>query len=126
MAYVRDVMKKNIIACKTNDKIQAISRVLTEKKISNIPIIDGKNELTGVVSEQDIIRAMESPGFMTMTAENIMTKSVLSVKENDSLEYVSKIFTEHPFRRLPVTCNKKIVGTITREDIINSFMSEYY
>jgi len=126
MSYVRDVMKKEIITAKVHEPIQHISKILTEKKISNIPVIDTGGALIGIVSEQDIIRAMESDNFMKLTAKDIMTKAVCSVKENDSLEYVSKLFIEHPFRRLPVTRNKKVVGAVTREDIINSFMSDYY
>lgn len=126
MACVKDVMNKTIVAAKSEDNIQKISKILIEEKISNIPVINRNGELVGVVSEQDIIRAMESGAFMKKQAKNIMTKKVLSVKEKDSLEYVSKIFTEHPFRRLPVTRNKKVVGAITREAIIQSFMSDYY
>jgi len=126
MPYVRDVMEREVIAAKIGESVQHISKVLTEKKISNMPVIDTSGRLIGVVSEQDIIRAMESEDFMKLTAKNIMTKTVYSVKENDPLEYVSKIFIEHPFRRLPVTRNKKVVGTVTREDIISSFMNDYY
>jgi len=126
MAYVRDVMKKEIISAKIDDNIPKISKLLAEKKISNIPVVNKKDELVGIVSEQDIIKAMESENFMNMTAKNIMTKPVLSVKETDGLEYVSKIFVERPYRRLPVTRDKKVVGVITREEIIQSFMSDYY
>lgn len=126
MAYVKDIMKKGIITAKIDDNIQKISKILSEKKISNIPVINKTDELAGVVSEQDIIKAMESEDFAKMAAQDIMTKNVLSVKENDSLEYVSKIFIEHPYRRLPVTRDKKVVGSVTREDIIQSFMSDYY
>ena len=126
MPYVRDVMEKEIIVAKERDNIRHLSKVLTSKNISNIPITDSRGALIGVVSEQDIIRAMESKQFLKITAGDIMTKSVMSVKENDSLEYVSKIFVEHPFRRLPVTRGKKVVGSVTRDDIINTFMSDYY
>jgi len=126
MAYVRDVMKKGIVVARIGDNLQKISKVLTEKKMSNIPVVDKKESLLGIVSEQDIIRAMESEDFMKKTAGDIMTKDVLSVKESDCLEYVSKVFVEKPYRRLPVTRDKKVVGVITREDIIQSFMSDYY
>ena len=119
-------MEKEIVTAKTKDNIQKISKILTQKKINNMPVINEKGELIGIVSEQDIIRAMESENFMKMTAKDIMTKKVFSVKENNSIEYVSKIFIERPYRRLPVTRNKKVVGTITREDIISNFMSDYY
>jgi acetoin utilization protein AcuB len=126
MACVKDVMKKEIITAKINDNIQKISKILSQKKISKIPVINKNDELVGVVSEQDIIKAMESENFAKMTARDIMTKNVFSVKMNDSLEYVSKAFIERPYRRLPVTRNKKVVGSITRDDIIHSFMSDYY
>lgn len=126
MTYVREVMKKEIVSARAEDSIQKICKLLSGKKVSNIPITNGKNELVGIVSEQDIIKAMERAEFKKKKARDIMTKKVLSIKEGDSLEYVSKIFIEEPYRRLPVTRNKKIVGTVTREDIITSFMSDYY
>lgn len=126
MAYVRDIMKTDVITAKGDSPIPQISKVLTENNISNIPVKNDRDELIGIVSEQDIIRAMQSEDFMQMKVKDIMTRNVRSVKENDCLEYVSKIFLEHPYRRLPVTRNKKVVGIITREDIINSFMSHYY
>lgn len=126
MAYVRDVMKKELVFAKTDDTVKKICGILSKKKMSNIPIVNKKGELCGVVSEQDIIRGIESAGFMRLTAKSIMTESVLSVKENDSLEYVAKLFTEKTFRRLPVLRGKKVVGVVTRDDIIHSFMSDYY
>ena len=126
MAYVRDVMKKDPIVAKSTDRIQQISKILTEKNISNMPVVDGKGDLVGIISEQDIIRAMGSEDFLKKQTKDVMTKNVLTVQENDCLEYVSKLFIEHPFRRLPVVRNKKVIGVITREDIISTFMSNYY
>jgi len=126
MAYVKDVMKRGVVTVKKYDSVTSVSRLLAKNKISNVPVLNKKSELVGLVSEQDIIRAMASKNFMKMKAKDIMTKQVLSVKENDSLEYVAKIFMEYPFRRIPVTRRKKVIGSITREGLINTFMSDYY
>ena len=126
MAFARDIMSKEIIVARVDDGIQKVSRILTEKCISNIPIVSKKDELTGIVSEQDIIKAMKDKNFMKMCAKDVMTTNITSLKENDSLEYISKIFTERPYRRLPVVRNKKVVGAVTRESIISTFMSDYY
>lgn len=126
MAYVRDVMEKDIVTAKMNDPVREIGKILTEKNISNMPVTDEKGNLVGIVSEQDIIKTMYSENFAKMKAQDIMTKDVLSVKENDPLEHVSNIFIKHPYRRLPVTSDNKVVGIITREDIIKNFMSDYY
>ena len=126
MAYVRDIMKKDIISAYANDSVQRVSKMLVENRISNIPIINRRDELVGIVSEQDIIKAMESENFMKMVAKDIMTRNVLSVRENDCIEYVSKIFIERPYRRIPVIRQKKVIGVIRREDIISGFMKDYY
>lgn len=126
MSCVRDIMHKEVITAKPTEQIQRVSKILTEKRVSNIPIINEKGWLIGIVSEKDITQAMESEDFMKKTARDIMTKNVFSVKENDSVEYVSKIFVEQPYRRLPVTRGKRLVGSVTREDVIQGFMSEYY
>ena len=60
MEYVKDVMIREIIALKSEDSLRNISKVLTEKQVSNLPVVNSKKELIGVVSEQDIIKAMES------------------------------------------------------------------
>ncbi|MFH1593549.1 MAG: CBS domain-containing protein [Candidatus Omnitrophota bacterium] len=126
MAYVRDVMEKEFITAMADSSIQDISKMLAKNNISNIPVVGKGGELAGVVSEQDIIRAMGSGDLSVMTAGNIMTKQVISIKEDDCVEYASKIFIEHPFRRLPVTRNNRLVGVITREAIIKNFMTDYY
>ena len=126
MAFVRDIMKKEVIVAKADDSIRQVSKILTEKKISNMPVINKKEEILGIISEKDIIRAMECDDCMKKTAKNVMTTEILSVKEGDPVEYVSKIFIEGPYRRLPVTRNKRVIGVVTRESIIKSFMKDYY
>jgi len=124
--FVRDVMKKGLVTVKTGESFKKLGKILTEESLSNVAVVNERGELAGVVSEQDVIKAMKTGDFMKKKARNIMTKRVISVKENDTLEVVAKIFTEKPFRRLPVVRNKKVVGSIQRDDIINTFMSSYY
>ena len=126
MAYVRDVMRRDAVLIKEKDNVQKISKLLTEHKISNAPVVNAANELLGIVSEKDIIKAMNVENFTQLTARDIMTKTVVTVKENDPLEYVAKIFTEKPYRKLPVLDGKKVIAIINRENIIENFMNNYY
>ena len=123
---VRDVMKTKPVTVKTEEEFKKLGKILTEENLSNVAVVNKKGELVGVVSEQDIIKAMKQDGFMKKKAQDIMSKKIIFVKENDTLEVVAKIFTEKPFRRLPVVRNKKVVGSIERDNIINTFMSNYY
>ena len=124
--FVKDVMKKRAVTVKLTDNLKKVSKTLTEEGLSNVAVINGGGKLAGIISEQDIIKAMKDGNFLKKKAKDIMTKKVISVKENQTLEIVVKIFTEKPFRRLPVVRAGKIVGSIERDDIINTFMSSYY
>ena len=126
MAYVRDVMRRDAILIREKDNVQKISKLLTEYKISNAPVVNAANELLGIVSEKDIIKAMKEDDFSKFTARDIMTKGVVTVKENDPLEYVVKIFIDKPYRKLPVLDGKKVIAIINRENIIENFMNNYY
>ena len=64
--------------------------------------------------------------FDKILAKDIMRTNVVSVDSRDSLESVTKVFTKYPYRRLPVLKDKKVVGVITRRDIIADFLGGYY
>lgn len=124
---VKDVLRRDdVVMVKQNEPLKNISKLLIEKRISNVPIVNNKNELVGIVSEKDIIMAMDRRDFNKKRACDVMTKDVFFVKENDALEYVAKIFIEKSYRRIPVVKGNRIVGVVTRNDIINSFLSGYY
>jgi CBS domain-containing protein len=126
MAQVKDVIKsRKFSTAKEDMPLKKVAKILTDKKITNLPVIDAKGNLKGVISEKDIIRAFNENNFMKMKAKDAMTTKIISVKDTDALEKVAKIFSEKTLRKLPVLKRSKVIGIITREDIISSFMKYY-
>jgi CBS domain-containing protein len=126
MAAVKDIIKgKKFFTVKDSTPVKKIGKMLTDKKITNVPVVSDKGCLLGVVSEKDIIKSFSRPDFLRLKAKDIMTTKIVSVKDSDALEKVAKIFSEKTLRKLPVVKRKKIIGIITREDIISSFMKYY-
>lgn len=126
MAIVKDVIKnRKLIIVKLNTPIKEVIKILLEQKLTNVPVVDANNKLCGVVSEKDIITSFESSNLINKKAKDVMVKKITYVKESDALEKVAKIFTEKPLRKLPVVKKGKIIGVITRDDIISSFMKYY-
>ena len=126
MATVKDVIKgRKFFTVQNDTPVKKISKVLTDMKVSNIPVVDKKGYLLGVVSEKDIIKCFSKSDFLSLKAEDIMTTKIIYVKDSDALEKVAKIFSEKTLRKLPVIKRKKVIGIITRDDIISRFMKYY-
>ncbi|MDP8260946.1 MAG: CBS domain-containing protein [Candidatus Kappaea frigidicola] len=126
MATVKDVIKgRKFFTVQNDTPVKKISKVLTDMKVSNIPVVDKKGYLLGVVSEKDIIKCFSKSDFLSLKAEDIMTTKIIHVKDSDALEKVAKIFSEKNLRKLPVIKRKKVIGIITRDDIISRFMKYY-
>ncbi len=126
MAVVKDVLKgRKFFTVTDSTPVKKIGKILTDKKITNIPVVSEKGYLSGIVSEKDIIKSFSRADFLHLKARDIMTAKVVFVKESDALEKVAKIFSEKILRRLPVVKHKKVIGVITRDDIISSFMKYY-
>jgi len=126
MAIVKDIIKgRKFFTVKDDTPVKKVSKVLTEMKVTNIPVVDKRGYLLGVVSEKDIIKCFSKSNFLNLKAKDIMVTKVISVKDSDALEKVAKIFSEKTLRKLPVVKRKKVIGAITRNDIISRFMKYY-
>ena len=127
MLKVKDIMKKNFETVSENTNVHKICGILINNRVSGIPVVNKSRRLVGFVSERDIIAtAYSSSDLQKKKAKDIMTKKVISVKEDAPVQKVSKIFTEKPFRYIPVIKKGTVVGIISRKEVINRLMGQYY
>lgn len=126
MTAIKDIMNKEVVTIKQSATMQEVSRMLIKNRLSGIPVVDEKKSLVGFVSERDIIKALSTGVSLDTKAKDVMVKNVVSVKESDSIEQVSQVFTVHPFRYIPVTKRRKIMGIISRKDVIEKLLGQYY
>ncbi len=128
MPKARDVISKKVITVKKNTQLKKICQLLIKNKISGVSVVDDKNRLIGYVSERDIINALQKDmDFLKEKASDIMTKKVISTTPDIPLYDVAKIFTNKPFKNIPVVGkDKKIIGVITRKDVIGKLLGQYY
>jgi len=90
---------------------------------SGMPITERDGAIVGIVTEFDIIHAIrEGKQVETTTAEAIMTRDVASVDINDSVDRVIEILDARHVLRVPVTEHGKLVGVISRPDILRAFI----
>lgn len=101
-------------------KIAAISHHLNEQGIGAIVIVDEGGRLKGIVSERDIVRALDAHGNAALekAAQEIMTINVVTATEEEPVDEIMRLMTESKFRHLPITRDGKLVGLVSIGDLV--------
>ena len=147
MLKVKDIMTKDVITVTNETTVEELARLLIKNKISGAPVVDDSGNLTGIVTENDlisqnkrlhiptVIRLFDSfilfgSGRMedeirkmaAVTVGGICTKKVISVTEESSLEEVATLMSEKNIHLLPVVRDKAVVGIIGKADGVNAMI----
>ena len=109
---VREIMTSDVISVSEESTIEDAARILARHRISGLPVINAKNALTGLVTEYDFISKQGQ------TVGDIMSRGVISVTEDTDVEEVSHLLTNRRIRRVPVLRGERLVGIVSRSDLI--------
>ncbi|QWV94362.1 CBS domain-containing protein [Geomonas oryzisoli] len=127
---VRDRMTKNPITIIPDISVTEALRLMGEKKIRRLPVVDRSGQLVGIVSDRDLFQASPSPAtslavweihdlLAKLTVEKCMAKDVITVSEDTPLEEAARIMVDRRIGGLPVVNAGKLVGIITESDLFN-------
>ena len=120
-----DVMTKNVTTLTPENKMSQAKEMMRIKKISGIPILDKKDKLIGIISLEDIIKALEF-NKMDEPIQNVMTTNVRTININDNLANIVEKFDILKLRRFPVVDkNNKVQGIISRVDILHGILEKF-
>ena len=118
---VNDYMISSVITLKPDMNIFNAIDILLKNKISGAPVVNNENELVGILSEKDcmelIIENHKRSGFGVLVSD-FLTKNVTTISSETNLLDVATIFMSNNFRRIPVVEKNKLVGQISRRDIL--------
>jgi CBS domain-containing protein len=143
---VSDVMTRNVVSIRSDDTILKAARLMLQNRISGLPVVDAEGELVGMVTEGDFLRRTEigtnrrrpkwlefvlGPGRLadefTRTSgrkvEEVMTQDPVTVSENVSLAPVVELMEQKRIKRLPVVRDGKIVGIISRANLMRAIVT---
>jgi acetoin utilization protein AcuB len=122
-------MTRNVITVSSGDTLKFASNVLHENRIHQLPVVE-RGELVGFVSGTDIRNSTFETSTVTQlgkilvknkTVEEIMTREVITVSPWDTVEDALLIFHKKRLGALPVVEGKKLVGIITKADVLAAF-----
>lgn len=110
----KEIMTRDIITVSPSMKIKDLAITLIKNQISGAPVAGKDGKILGVVSEADIISKKGKD------VRAIMSKKVISVSEDATVEEVAQLMTTHAIKRLPVMNGAAIVGIVSRADIVSA------
>src|SRR3989339_117784 len=127
MVKAKDVMTTKVYSVTQDTALIDAIILLIEKKIAGVPIVDKDNNLRGVITEKDMLDLLNK-GKVTsdMKVRDFSSVKVNMVSPNDELGKVSKVFLENSYRMIPVCDGQKLVGVISRRDIIKIILSDAF
>jgi CBS domain-containing protein len=100
---------------------QAIA-LLAARRIGALVVVEGRDRIAGIISERDIVRAIAERGadVLAETVGSIMTRSVTSCRDGDTIDAVMSRMTRGRFRHMPVAENGRLAGIISIGDVVKA------
>jgi len=124
MFRAKDVMSKSVMTVNEDTTVTDVIKFLVESKVTGLPVVSEDKRLLGVVTEKDILKMLlYDKDVKGKTAADVMTSEITSFEEEDDLMDVFKSLVENNFRRVPILSYGKLVGIVSRRDIIR-FLSK--
>ena len=118
-----DVMNTPIVAASPNASAREIALYMLLGGFSGVPIADGSGSLVGIVTELDLIRALRMGRPLEhVSVTDIMTRDVVTVDVSTPVEEIMRIFECEHILRVPVMREGKIVGIVSRPDLLRAIV----
>jgi len=114
----KSIMTTNVAFVKRQTPIYEAIRILVEKNITGLPVVNDDMTLAGIISEKDVLKLLYDIEDKPGKVEDFMTETPFSFDQEDSLIDVAECFIKNHFRRVPITSEGKLVGIVSRKDII--------
>ena len=119
-----DLMTPRVYSVTTTATAVEVAGQLLANQVSGFPVLDShKNSIVGMVTEVDIIKAVKSGlDLGSVTAADLMTPNVISVDVDMPLAEIVETLERHGIRRVPVTDGERLVGVISRSDLLKQML----
>ncbi|MGF7161783.1 CBS domain-containing protein [Rhodoligotrophos appendicifer] len=116
----------DVLSVSPDATIHAAARLLAEKRIGALVVVDEHRKVLGIISERDIVRALAGAGPIDLDAQvsSLMSSSVLTCRAEDTVAHLMSMMTENRVRHLPVIGPHGLDGIVSIGDVVKMRIAE--
>ena len=118
MPLIRDIMSKVVVSIRPDATLIDAVKVLTKHHLSGAPVVSTTGDVIGFVSEPNLMDVLFDDESRTRKVSDYMSREVHMVHVNDSIGAAATMFAMFGFRRLPVVEDGRLIGVVTRRDLL--------
>ncbi len=124
---VTKFMATDLITFSPSTDIREAIEVILKNRISGAPVVDAQKNLIGMLSESDCIKTILDGPYNNLpggngTVADFMSRKVVTIDAKKSILDLAYEFTTSPYRRFPVVDNGRLVGQISRSDVLRAIV----
>jgi predicted transcriptional regulator len=125
---INDYMADVLVTFLPSDNIHTAAKTLMEKHISGAPVVDDAGNLVGVLSKKDCLKVVYVASYHQDwggRVDEYMSKKVSTIESGTDIIAAADLFVESNYRRFPVLENGRMVGQISRQDILRALYDQW-
>ena len=119
---VRETMTADLFVVKADTPVTEAARLLIDHRITGLPVVDDQNRIVGIVTEMDLMRTLGEPHRVWRSVGELMTPNPITIAASDPLHVAFDCLMTHSFRRVLVEEDGKLVGLISRTDLLPAIL----
>lgn len=119
---IRLVMTQKVVSIKTSAKISEAIRLMVEKNLGGLPVVDDNNVVRAIITERDIANLFADK-LSGVNVAQLMSQKVVTALSKTTIFEAAQAMVTQGFRRLPIIANDEVLAIITAMDIIRFFGS---
>jgi CBS domain-containing protein len=120
MLTARDIMTDRVVTIGPDAFLQEAIELIMLREVSGLPVVDESHRLVGIITEFALLATAYDPKTACDTVGQHMTTEVLSVNADDAIRKIADQFIVHRVRRVPVLDRGRLVGLISRRDVLKA------
>ena len=150
MLKAKDIMTSEIISVSPDTEIVNAARILLEKRINGLPVIDASGRLVGILCQSDLVAQQKTiplPSVFTLlesyipltsmkridkevekisalTVKQAMTPNPVTVEPQTDIEDIAQLMVDNKYHTLPVMEGNKLVGIVGKEDVLKTLLTK--
>ena len=127
--FVSDILTQKgglVFTVSPGTTVSQIAQQLSTRRVGSVLVMSGNDEVAGIVSERDLVRAMSLHGAaaLDLEARHVMTRDVVTCDPDDSIDQIMEIMTRGRFRHVPVVRHGELLGVISIGDVVKARLEE--